>query len=343
MACGGGGYSKDHRPDLPQAVVGLAVTREGIPVRSWVWQGNTADVSVVAEVKKDLVGWKLGRVITVVDRGFVSEENLRELQKAGGHYIAGEKLRSGKEDTEAALGRAGRYHWVKEGVEVKEIVVGEGEARKRYVLVRNEKQAERDRAQREKLVERLEQELSQLRLLQGQPHTRACCALLAHPAYGRYLRADRLGRPHLDRGKLREEAHLDGKYLLSTSDDTLSAADVALGYKQLAEVERGFRSLKHDLDLRPVYHRLEDRIRSHVLLCWLALLLVRVAENRTGETWARLRHHLERLQLGEFGGPAGRVLRTSEPTSQQKAIFNALGVVKPSPLLLVEPPAKAGA
>lgn len=337
------GYSKDHRPDLPQAVVGLAVTREGIPVRSWVWRGNTADVSVVAEVKKDLVGWKLGRVITVVDRGFVSEENLRELQKAGGHYIAGEKLRSGKEDTEAALSRGGRYRWVKEGVEVKEIVVGEGEARKRYVLVRNEKQAERDRAQREKLVERLEQELGQLKLLEGQHHTRACCALLSHPAYGRYLKADRGGRPHIDRGKLREEAHLDGKYLLSTSDDTLSAADVALGYKQLAEVERGFRSLKHDLDLRPVYHRLEERIRSHVLLCWLALLLVRVAENRTGETWGKLRHHLERLQLGEFGGPAGRVLRTSEPTPQHKTIFKALGVAEPPPLLLAEPPANPAA
>jgi len=319
------------------------VTREGIPVRCWVWPGNTADASVVAEVKKDLVGWKLGRVITVVDRGFVSEENLRELQKAGGHYIAGERLRSGKQDTEAALGRAGRYQWVKEGVEVKEIIVGEGEARKRYVLVRNEKQVERDRAQREKLMERLEQELSQLKELQGQPHTRTCCALLAHPAYGRYLRADRLGRPHLDRGKLREEARLDGKYLLRTSDDTLSAADVALGYKQLAEVERAFRSLKHDLDLRPMYHRLEERIRSHVLLCWLALLLVRVAENRTGETWCRLRLHLERIQLGEFSGPAGRVLRCSEPTPQQKTIFKALGVPEPPHLHLVELPAKAGA
>ena len=335
------GYSKDHRADLPQAVVGLAVTREGIPVRCWVWPGNTADASVVAEVKKDLVGWKLGRVITVVDRGFVSEENLRELQKAAGHYIAGERLRSGKQDTEAALGRAGRYQRVKEGVEVKEIIVGEGEARKRYVLVRNEKQVERDRAQREKLVERLEQELSKLKELQGQPHTRACCALLVHPAYRRYLRTDRRGRPYVDHGKLREEAHLDGKYLLRTSDDTLTAADVALGYKQLAEVERAFRCLKHDLDMRPMYHRLEERIRSHVLLCWLALLLVRVAENRTGETWGKLRRYLERMQLGEFSGPAGRVLRPSEPTPQQKTFLKALGVHEPPQLLLVEPPARA--
>ncbi|MDP3062085.1 MAG: IS1634 family transposase, partial [Chloroflexota bacterium] len=311
------GYSRDHRPDLPQVVVGLAVTRTGIPVRCWVWPGNTADMSVVAQVKKDLVGWKLGRVITVVDRGFVSEENLKELQRAGGHYIAGERLRSGKAETEAALGRAGRYQWVEDGVEVKEIVVGQGEARRRYVLVRNEKRAERDRAQREELLRRLERELSQLKELKGQPHTRACCALLSSAAYARYLKTNRQGRPRIDRRKVREEARLDGKYLIRTSDDTLPAGDVALGYKQLAEVERAFRSLKHELDLRPIYHRVEERIRAHVLLCWLALLLIRVAENRTGETWSRLERHLDRLQLGEFSGPAGRVLRRSDPTPYQ--------------------------
>ncbi|MDP2948676.1 MAG: hypothetical protein Q8P22_03980 [Chloroflexota bacterium] len=136
---------------------------------------------------------------------------------------------------------------------------------------------------------------------------------------------------------------LDGKYLLRTSDDTLSAADVALGYKQLAEVERAFRCLKHDLDLRPMYHRLEERIRSHVLLCWPRQAgLVRVAENRTGETWGKLRHHLERMQLGEFSGPAGRVLRRSEPTPYQRTIFKALGVPEPPQLHLVEPPRLVG-
>jgi transposase len=296
---------------------------------------------VVSQVKKDLIGWKLGRVITVVDRGFVSEENLKELQKAGGHYIAGERLRSGKAETEAALGRAGRYQWVQEGVEVKEIVVGEGEARKRYVMVRNEKRAERDRAQRAELLERLEQELSQLKQLNGQPHSRACCALLANPAYGRYLKTNRQGSPRIDRRKLREEARLDGKYLVRTSDDTLAAEDVALGYKQLAEVERAFRSLKHDLDLRPVYHRLDERIRSHVLICWLALLLIRVAENRTGETWPRLQRHLDRMQLGEFSGPAGRVLRRSESTPYQLTLFKALGVPPPPHFHLAETPAQS--
>ncbi len=323
--------------------MGLAVTKTGIPVRCWVWPGNTADISVVSQVKQDLVGWKLGRVITVVDRGFVSEDNLKELQKAGGHYIAGERLRNGKAETEAALGRAGRYRWVQEGVEVKEVVVGEGEARQRYVLVRNEKRAQRDRSQRADLLARLQQEVGQLKQMKGQPHSRACCALLANPAYGRYLRTDRRGWPRINHRKLREEARLDGKYLVRTSDDTLAAADVALGYKQLAEVERAFRSLKHDLDLRPVYHRLEDRIRSHILICWLALLLIRVAENRTGETWSLLRRQLDRMRLGEFSGPAGRVWQRSEPTSYHHSVFKAMAVPLPPQVHLVETPAAKSA
>ena len=128
------GFSKDHRPDLPQTVIGLAVTKEGFPVRCWSWPGNTTDMSIVEEVKKDLTGWRLGRVITVLDRGFVSEENVKTLQRAGGHYIIGEKMRSGKPDTEQALSTAGRYQAVRDNLKVKEIVVGEGEARKRYVL-----------------------------------------------------------------------------------------------------------------------------------------------------------------------------------------------------------------
>lgn len=330
------GYSRDHRPDLPQAVIGLAVTREGIPVRCWVWPGNTADMTVVPQVKKDLIGWKLGRVVTVVDRGFVSDGNVKELQKAGGHYIVGERLRSGKAEVEAALERPGRYRRVNENVEVKEIIVGEGEARQRYIMVRNPKGVERDRHQREELLERLGAELKALGELKGPAHSRACCALLAHPTYGRYLKLRRHGRPYIDQRKVGEEAHLDGKYLLHTSDDTLSAAETALGYKQLAEVEQAFRSLKHDLELRPMYHRLEERIRAHVLLCWLALLLIRVAENRTGETWRKMRAKLQQMHLGEYRGTDGRVLWRTETTTHQQGIFKAIGIPQPPYFHLIE-------
>ncbi|WP_189244252.1 IS1634 family transposase, partial [Planobispora rosea] len=103
------GKSKDHRDDLPQIVIGLAVTREGIPVRVWCWPGHTNDQSVLAEVKDDMRAWKLGRVITVVDRGFSSADNLAYLRRAGGHYIAGMRMRDGGALVEQALSRQGRY------------------------------------------------------------------------------------------------------------------------------------------------------------------------------------------------------------------------------------------
>lgn len=314
-------------------MIGLAVTREGIPVRVWVWPGNTADMSVVAKVKKDLVGWKLGRVITVVDRGFVSEQNLRELRRTGGHYIAGERMRSGKALVEEALSRPGRYRTVRDNLEVKEIVVGNGEARARHILVRNLKEEQRNRAAREKILKQIREELAQLSSKDGTIHSRACCELMTHKTYGKYLKLDRKGRPKIDMAKVRVEERLDGKYLIHTSDDALSPEDVALGYKQLFEVEDAFRTLKTTLELRPVYHRLEQRIRAQVLLCWLALLLVRVAEHRTDESWRTLRGYLQRMRLGQFIGTDGEVLQRTETTLEQKKIFSALKVPEPPQIL----------
>ena len=121
------GHSKDHRPDLPQVVIGLAVTREGIPVRVWVWPGNTNDQTVISEVKDDLRGWRLGRCVWVVDRGFSSDDNLRYLTRGGGHWIAGERMRDGSPDAQAALARPGRYQSVRDNLRVKDVRLGEGD------------------------------------------------------------------------------------------------------------------------------------------------------------------------------------------------------------------------
>jgi hypothetical protein len=112
------GHSKDHRKDLPQIVIGLAVTREGIPVRCWCWPGNTNDQAILPEVKDGLRGWRLGRVVTVVDRGFSSEANLAYLRRAGGHYIAGERMRDGSAHAAEALSRQGRYQQVRDNLRV---------------------------------------------------------------------------------------------------------------------------------------------------------------------------------------------------------------------------------
>lgn len=334
------GYSKDHRPDLPQVVIGLAVTRDGIPVRCWTWPGNTADMSVVEEVKQDLIGWRLGRVITVVDRGFVSESNLRILQCAGGHYIAGEKMASGKPAVEAALARPGRFRELRPNLKVKEVVVGDGEARVRYVLAFNPEEAKRDEARREAMLRELRMELERLKELQGEAHTKAHCRLASHPTFKRYLKQDRWGNLRIDPEAVRQAAHLDGKYLIRTSDDTLSTEDVALGYKQLLMVESAFRTLKTTLDIRPMYHRKDERIRSHVLLCWLALLLVRIAEVQTGRTWSDIRSHMQAMHQVTKSTPDGMVVQRTETTEAQREILRALRIKEPPRILKVEPRAR---
>jgi hypothetical protein len=339
------GHSRSHRPDLPQIVIGLAVTRDGIPVRCWSWPGNTQDMTVVEEVKRDLVGWKLGRVITVVDIGFNSAENLRYLQRTGGHYIAGEKLRSGKADVEAVLAHAGRYQPLRAQLAIKEIVIGAGEGRRRYVLVRNAREAARDRKRRDATVRRLRAALQEARAKPtAEARTKADTALLTHPTYKRYLRTDAHGAPELDPEAVRAEARLDGKYLVRTSDDTLTAADVALGYRQLLDVEDAFRTLKHTLDLRPIYHRVADRIRAHVVLCWLALLLVRLIEQQTHERWASLRETLQQMHLVDWAGTDGRVVQQrTETTPAQQRILKALRVQEPPRIFSITPPGPAQA
>jgi hypothetical protein len=331
------GHSKDHRPDLPQVVIGLAVTREGIPVRVWVWPGNANDQRLVEQVKADLAGWRLGRAIYVVDSGFAGRDNLRRLRSAGGHYIAGVKLRSGMPETEAALSRQGRYRVVKDNLRVKEVRVGDGDAAVRYVVCHNPAEAERDRARRQTRLERIERELARLAeqrqrattKQERQAHLRGECALRDHPTLSRYLRQSKRGRLALDRGKIAAEERLDGKYLLTTSDPSLSAEDVALGYKQLIEAERSFRDLKGTLLLRPVFHRKDDRIRAHVLICFLALVLVRLAETRTGETWRIIRAELGQIRQGHFRSNEGDFTQTSELTLRQRDLHNALGVPEP--------------
>ena len=337
------GHSKDRRPDLAQVVIGLAVTREGIPIRVWTWPGNTADVSRVKQVKKDLIGWKLGRVITVLDRGFMSESNLRELQKTGGHFIIGEKMRAGKDMVEEALAKAGRFQTVTHNVEVKEIIVGDGEARKRFVLVRNPQQQKKDQKQREETVDRIKAELKAIEQLDKSQHAKAVCRLISHQTLGRFLKRDKKGWPVLDKAKLAADKRLDGKYLLLTSDDTLPTADVALGYKQLLEVEDAFRTLKQTLELRPVHHRLSRRIKAHVLLCWLALLLIRVAEVRAEQatketyTWARMRIELDRIHLGHFASDAGDVYQRTELRATHERLLEAIKVEQPPQFIQISP------
>ena len=353
------GHSKDHRKDLPQIVIGLAVTKEGIPVRCWCWPGNTTDVTVLPEVKDSMRDWRLGRVVTVVDRGFSSEANLAYLKRAGGHYIAGERMRDGSPLVEAALSRQGWYSQVRDNLRVKEVKLDAAPDR-RWVICHNPAEAERDKTQRDTALDYIRAELERIKTLRERAaktpakpagkatvkaddkpvepaHVKAECALRDHPAYGRWVKQQPSGRLVIDRAKVTAEERLDGKYLLSTSDPDLSAEDIALGYKNLLEAERGFRDLKSTLELRPVHHHLEPRIRAHVLLCWLALLLIRVAERSTDLTWRRIAIELGRVHAVTLTGSAGSVVHVTPLNTTQTGILAACKVTPPPTVTTLTP------
>jgi hypothetical protein len=332
------GKSKDHRDDLPQIVVGLAVTREGIPVRVWSFPGNTADSALIRQVKADLREWTLSRVVWVADRGFTSAENRRYLRRGDDHYIMGEKLRSASKEAQAALARPGRYREVAGNLKVKEVRIADEE---RFLVCSNPEAAERDAKVRERLLAHLTDLIKDSDRLTPLKRAELKGVISTKPGLSRFLRTTPGGLLRIDAEAIAADEKLDGKYLLRSSDPTLSPEDIALGYKQLAEVERGWRDLKHVLDLRPVYHRKEERIRAHVLLCWLALLLTRVAETKTGDAWPNLRRELERLQVGTFEGPAGFFRKRTALTAAQKTIFRRLQISEPAEMQEIRPRAKA--
>jgi Transposase DDE domain len=330
------GKSRDHRDDLPQVVIGMAVTRDGIPLRVWCWPGNTADSALIRQVKDDMRPWSLSRVIWVADRGFSSAENRRYLRRGGNHYIIGERLRAGSAEAEAALSRQGRYQQVAENLRVKEVRIAEDE---RFVICHNPEGAERDAAIRARMIAQLNELIDGTDALAKDKRAELRGVISTKPGLNRYLRVTPGGLLRVDAAKAKAEENLDGKYLLRTSDPKMTAEDIALGYKQLLEVERGWRDLKQVIDLRPVYHRKEERIRAHVILCWLALLLARVAENATGGTWPELRRQLDRIAVGTFTGPAGTFRQRTEISPAQAAILEQLGIDPPPRIYQLTPTA----
>jgi len=239
------GHSKDHRTDLPQVVIAMAVTRDGVPVRCWTFPGNTADTSIIRTVKEDLAGWNLHRMVWVADRGFASAANRAYLTRGGGHYIHAEKLRNTNSEAAAALARPGRYRTVAGNLRVKEVAVApggngdgdEGARSQRFVVCHNPEQADRDEAVRGRLVAHLEQLMAGSDAWTDRRRDEFVGSLKTKPGLRRYLRRTNSGLLRVDAAAIKRESHLDGKWLLRTSDRTLTPDDLAAAYKTLLQVE----------------------------------------------------------------------------------------------------------
>jgi hypothetical protein len=319
----------------PQVVVALAVTREGIPVRSWVLPGNTADVSTIEKIRSDLRGWNLGRAMFVADSGMNSEENRTELARACGKYLLACRMASVTEVKRDVLGKRGRYTVFRDNLHAKEVVIGDGERRKRYILCYNPKEAERQKKHRKSVIELLEYELG--RHKDQSATAQWAIELLASRRFKRYLRITKAGLIRIDRGAVREAAKYDGKWVIETNDDTISLEDAACGYKGLMVIERCFRSLKRtQIKMTPMYHWASRRIETHVKICVLALLIERLAELECNMPWNQIRRSLEKLKITEFFDLNYRVLMRNEPPQDTLNILKSLKIKLPKQVIHLE-------
>ena len=319
----------------PQVVVALAVTREGIPVRSWVFPGNTADVTTIEQIRADLRGWKLGRALFVADSGMNSEDNRSELAKACGKYLLACRMANIADIKQEVLGKRGRYSVFADNLHAKEVIIGDGERRVRYILCYNPKEAERQKKHREEVVEILKAELDSHKDMKATAQW--AINLLASRRFKRYLSISKAGNIRLDKAKVNNAARYDGKWVIETNDDTISLEDAARGYKGLMVIERCFRSLKRtQIKMMPMYHWATRRIEAHVKICVLALMIERTAELACGMPWQQIRRALDELQITEFFDLKNRVLMRNELPVSTRKILKSLKIKPPKRIVDLE-------
>jgi transposase len=332
------GFSKDHRPDLYQMVVGAVLDGQGRPICCELWPGNTTDVTTLIPVVDRLRSrFGVRRVCIVADRGMISQETITALEQdeRGWQYILGARMRSQNEVKDEVLSRAGRYRVVHpkrvksddpSPLKVKEVWVGE----RRYVVCLNEDEARKDAADREAIVAALREQLR-----------RGDKVLVGNKGYRRYLSGSDSPHFQIDEAKIAEDARYDGKWVLRTNTD-LDSAEVALQYKQLWMVEQWFRSCKTLLQTRPIYHRCDEAIRGHVFCSFLALVLRQELQARLEERgheceWADVIQDLDRLQVVEVEQDGKRFLLRSEAQGTCGKVFQTVGVALPPTVQQVSP------
>jgi hypothetical protein len=333
------GYSKDHRPDLYQMIVGAVLDSQGRPLCCELWPGNTTDVTTLIPVVDRLRSrFGIRRICIVADRGLISQETIEALEQdeRGWQYILGARMRSQTEVKDEVLSRAGRYRVVHpprvkgddpSPLKVKEVWVED----RRYIVCLNEEEARKDAADREAIVAALREQLR-----------RGDKALVGNKGYRRYLSG---GSDHfrIDETKVAEDARYDGKWVLRTNTEW-DAAEVALQYKQLWMVEQWFRSCKSLLQTRPIFHRCDETIRGHVFCSFLALVLRQELQSRLEERgeefeWADVISDLDRLQVVEVEQDGKRFQLRSEAQATCGKVFQAMGVALPPTVQQVTPTA----
>jgi transposase len=327
------GHNKDHRPDLKQMVVGIAVDAEGCPICCEMWPGNTADVTtLVPIVKRMRERFRLRAITVVADRGMVSQKTLEALEGSDPPvgYIIGVRMRRQKEVNLSVLGS--QNPWFESVPErsnakdpaplkIKEVWV----ENRRYVVCLNEEERRKDAHDREAIVAHLKEQLRQ-----GDK------SLVGNKGYRRYLKVQGDDHFAIDEKQIKIEARYDGLWVLRTNT-VYNAETVAHVYKALWTVEDIIRTAKSIIDTRPIYHRCNETIRGHVFCSFLALLLKTELERRMKFAdlkceWAQVIRGLEALQQVEASFQDKRFVLRSQLTSEASAALRATGVAAPPTL-----------
>ena len=321
------GHSKDQRPDLNQMIVGVVLDREGNPVASEMWPGNAADVtSLFPVIQRIRSRFPIDKLCIVADRGMISGDTAAYLEKEKISYILGARMRKVKEVRQDVLSRAGRYREVyPEGrsskdpspLKVKEVLVDD----RRYILCLNERQARKDAADRQSIIDALSEKIK------SNPKS-----LVGNKGYRKYLSLDR-DTVSLNQEKVEEEKRFDGKWVLKTNT-ALTAEQVALKYKELWQVEQVFRDMKSVLDTRPIFHQRDETIKGHVFCSFLALVLIKQLYRRLEKAghdfeWADIKQDLSALQEITIEDNGKKLAVRSECKGVCGKVFQAVGVAIP--------------
>lgn len=320
------GYSRDHRPDLPQVTIGLATTERGMPIRCWTRPGNVTDASTVPDVQQDLAAMGVRDAVFIGDRGMMSKLNVAFLESENVRYVLGRKLRDGSKALDIALTQAGPYRPLDRDRDVLEIADPEHPGR-RLLVVRHHERARHDAKVRASLVKAAQKRAKRVNDSTSE-HPRAACELETTHALARLLHENEAGDLEVNPDAVAREARLDGVTVLTTDTDW-PPERVLRAYQGLLRTEDGWRTMKMTESLRPIHHRRSDRIRAHITCTALGLGLIRVIERLTRMTWEQVTDavadvHQVRFRCGE------REHKTcTAVTAEQLALYEAVGAPPP--------------
>jgi transposase len=321
------GFSKDHRPDLKQMVVGVVINDEGRPICCEMWPGNSTDVTTIVSVSERMKQrFNIKRFCIVADRGMISAGNLEYLEGNEIPYILGTRMRKDKEVQKQVLTCGGRYQEVHpmgsnakdpSPLKVKEV----RHMGRRYIVCLNERQAGKDKLTREAIIKALEEKIP-----------KGPKALMGNKGYRKYVRIEK-DSTSIDFEKVKKEAHFDGKWVLRTNTD-LPTDKVALKYKELWQVERVFRDVKSMLETRPIFHQRDDTIRGHVFCSFLALVLRKELERNLEKAghvfeWSHIKQDLQAMQETHVEEKGNILAIRSKTEGVCGKIFQAVGVAIP--------------